>query len=184
MILKQDAILERIRDKEKQLINPLFIVPSPFTADELSGKTSVSGAASVDLRLGTWFLVAHRTKVPFLEISKPSRMQLILEELQEKHIISAEIKRLIQPRIDQRVSASASARMHHVRFGDDFVLHPRSFALACTIEWLRIPTDLAGYVTGRSSLGRRGLIIARAGGVPAGFTGCLTVAFFSLGDMP
>jgi hypothetical protein len=107
MILKQGAILERIRDKDKQTKNPLFIVPSPFTADEFSGKSSVSGAASIDLRLGTWFLVAHRTKVPFLEISKPSRMQLILDELQDKHVISADIKRLIQPRIDQHVSASA-----------------------------------------------------------------------------
>jgi dCTP deaminase len=74
--------------------------------------------------------------------------------------------------------------MHHVRFGDDFVLHPRSFALASTIEWLRIPTDLAGYVTGRSSLGRRGLIIATAVGVHPGFTGCLTLELSNLGDVP
>ena len=184
MILKQDAILERIRDNEKQQTNPLFIVPSPFTADELTGKTSASGAASIDLRLGTWFLVAHRTKVAFLEISNPSRMQLTLDELEDKNVISKDIRSRIQLRLDQRVPASAAARMHHVRFGDDFILHPRSFALASTIEWLRIPTDLAGYVTGRSSLGRRGLIIATAVGVHPGFTGCLTLELSNLGDVP
>src|SRR4051794_15361758 len=113
MILKQDAILERIRDKEKYIGDPLFIVPSPFTAEELSGKTPASGAASIDLRLGTWFLVAHPTKVAFLEISKPSRMQLILDELENKNVISQDVRRRIEPRLDQRLPVGAAARMHH-----------------------------------------------------------------------
>ncbi|SRR6266404_3981452 len=184
MILKQQRILERLQDKEKQKTNPLFIVPCPFSAAELAGEAAISGAASLDLRLGTWFLVARRTKVPFLEISKPNRAQLILEELQEKQVISEEAKRKIQSRRDLRVPPSAAARTYHVRFGDDFVLHPRSFALASTLEWLRVPTDLAGYVTGRSSWGRRGLIIATAVGVHPGFTGCLTLELSNLGDVP
>jgi dCTP deaminase len=184
MILKQKKIIARLQDKEQQATNPLFIVPCPFTEAELSGKKQISGAASVDLRLGTWFLVARRTKVPFLEISKPSRTQLTLEELRQKEVISEEIKTKIQSQLEFRVPPSAVARAYHVRFGEDFILHPRSFALASTLEWLRIPTDLAGYVTGRSSWGRRGLIIATAVGVHPGFTGCLTLELANLGDVP
>src|SRR6185503_2887884 len=76
------------------------------------------------------------------------------------------------------------ARRYHVRFGEDFILHPRSFVLGVTLEWLRLPSNLGGYVTGRSSWGRRGLVIATATGVHPGFTGCLTLELANLGDIP
>jgi dCTP deaminase len=184
MILKQERLIARLKDTELQAINPLFIIPCPFSEDELNGTSKASGAASIDLRLGTWFLVARRTKIPFLEISKPSRIELALGDLADRDAISAEVRKRLQAELEFRVPPSAVARPYHVRFGDDFILHPRSFALASTLEWLRIPTDLAGYVTGRSSLGRRGLIIATAVGVHPGFTGCLTLELANLGDVP
>jgi len=75
-------------------------------------------------------------------------------------------------------------RQRYVRFGDKFFLHPQSFALAVTLEWVRFPKDLAGYVIGKSSWGRRGLIIATATGVHPGFTGCITLELTNVGDIP
>ncbi|MEN3147902.1 dCTP deaminase [Neorhizobium sp. IRAMC:178] len=73
---------------------------------------------------------------------------------------------------------------HFVRFGERFILHPRNFVLGITLEWLRLPSDLAGYVTGKSSLGRRGLIIETAAGIQPGFAGCLALELSNVGEVP
>jgi dCTP deaminase len=52
------------------------------------------------------------------------------------------------------------------------------------LEWLRLPIDLAAYVTGKSSWGRRGLIIETAAGIHPGFTGCLTLELANVGSAP
>jgi dCTP deaminase len=83
-----------------------------------------------------------------------------------------------------KVRDTQIAQSVHVRFGQDFILHPRSFVLGVTLEWFRLPSDLGGYVTGRSSWGRRGLVIATATGIHPGFTGCLTLELANLGDLP
>ena len=75
-------------------------------------------------------------------------------------------------------------KTHYIPFGKKYYLHPRNFVLASTLEWLRVPGDLAAYVIGRSSWGRRGLIIATATGVHPGFTGCLTLELTNVGEIP
>lgn len=52
------------------------------------------------------------------------------------------------------------------------------------MEWLRLPKDLSAYVIGKSSWGRRGLIIATATGVHPGFPGCLTLELTNVGEIP
>src|SRR5260370_39654778 len=52
------------------------------------------------------------------------------------------------------------------------------------MEWIRLPGDLGGYVVGKSSWGRRGLVIATAVGVHPGFSGCLTLEITNLGELP
>jgi dCTP deaminase len=76
------------------------------------------------------------------------------------------------------------AKIYYVPFGRPFVLHPQHFVLAVTLEWLRLPNDLAGYVIGRSGWGRRGLIIATAVGVHPNFVGCLTLELTNVGEIP
>jgi len=73
---------------------------------------------------------------------------------------------------------------HFVPFGGEFVLHPGRFILGATLEWITLPSSMAAYVTGKSSLGRRGLIIETAAGVHPGFSGCLTLEFANLGEVP
>jgi dCTP deaminase len=77
-----------------------------------------------------------------------------------------------------------SLKMHYVPFGSDFVLHPRDFILAATLEWISMPPRLGGYVIGRSSWGRRGLVIETAAGVHPGFTGSLTLELSNVGQVP
>jgi dCTP deaminase len=84
---------------------------------------------------------------------------------------------------DSRNEESVS-REHYVRFNDHFVLHPGEFVIGITLEWLKLPFDLSGYVTGKSSWGRRGLIIETAAGIHPGFTGCLTLELANVGAAP
>ncbi len=116
-----------------------------------------SGAASIDLRLGCWFALLKHARAPMLDVGST---------------------------VTENLTAEALTKLHYVRFGDKFVLHPRDFVLGSTLEWLRLPKNLAGYVTSRSSWGRRGLIIATATGVHPGFTGCLTLELFNSGEIP
>jgi len=82
------------------------------------------------------------------------------------------------------ISEARATKTHYVKFGESYYLHPNNFALGVTLEWLKLPKDLAGYVVGKSSWGRRGLIIATATGVHPGFTGCLTLELTNAGEMP
>ncbi len=137
--------------------NPSVVDPLciiPLRARDLRALAS-SGASSIDLRLGTWFSVLRQARLPCLDI-------------------------------DDKYPASESklAKKSYVHFGRNFYLHPGSFVLGITLEWLRLPNDLAGAVIGKSSWGRRGLVIATATGVHPGFRGCLTLELANVGELP
>jgi dCTP deaminase len=72
----------------------------------------------------------------------------------------------------------------YVRLGERFVIHPNQFVLAQTLEYVRMPGDLLGYVVTRSSWGRTGLIVATAVGIQPNFTGVITLELRNLGDVP
>jgi dCTP deaminase len=120
-------------------------------------KLKESGAGSIDLRLGTWFQALPRSRVTHLDIVDDPQSAL---------------------------NYANFARHYHVPFSKKFILHPKDFVLGVTLEWIRLPGNLAGYVVGRSSWGRRGLIIATAAGVHPGFTGCLTLELTNVGEIP
>ena len=75
-------------------------------------------------------------------------------------------------------------KYHYVPFGEKFIVHPGRFVLGSTLEWLRFPNNIGGYITGKSSLGRRGLIIETAAGVQPGFCGTLTLEIANVGEVP
>lgn len=116
-----------------------------------------NNAASLDLRPGRWFRTMQHTRLTSIEISND------------------EAKSAREGRI---------TREHYIRFDDCFVLHPGQFVIGTTLEWLKFPNDLSGYVTGKSSWGRRGLIIETAAGIHPGFTGCLTLELANVGAAP
>jgi dCTP deaminase len=122
--------------------------------DDLTGR----GGTSIDLRLGRWFRSFKQTRVESFSLVGP-----------------------IKGRPRSRVSRT---RPHFVPFGDKFVLHPGRFVLGVTLEWLQLPSALSAYVTGKSSLGRHGLVIETAAGVHPGFSGCLTLELANVGEVP
>jgi len=66
-----------------------------------------------------------------------------------------------------------------------FFLHPGEFVLASTLEYFKLPDDLAGRIEGRSSWGRQGLLVhATAGFVDPGFAGVLTFELSNAGRLP
>ncbi len=114
-----------------------------------------SGEASVSLRLGRWFLVLRQAKIHVLELLPGSG------ETEGKY-----------------------GKQSFVPFGATFTLHPGRFVLASTLEWIRLPSNCSAVVVGKSTLGRRGIIIETAAGVHPGFSGCLTLEIANVGELP
>jgi dCTP deaminase len=82
---------------------------------------------------------------------------------------------------------AVKAYMTSVNIGhrDEFFLHPGEFVLAATLEYVRVPRDLACRIEGRSSWGRLGLLVhATAGFVDPGYSGNLTFELFNAGRLP
>lgn len=113
--------------------------------------------SSIDLRLGRWFL------------SKKAKNWSLLD------VYSNE---------DRGLNELGLAEKHFIPFDRSFILHPRSFVLGITLEWIRIPRQLTASVTGKSSWGRRGVIVETAPGVHPGFSGCLTLEMTNVGEIP
>ena len=65
-----------------------------------------------------------------------------------------------------------------------YLLHPKSFVLATTLEYFKLPDFLTAFVEGRSSVGRLGLFIQNAGWVDPGFEGEITLELFNASDVP
>ena len=114
------------------------------------------GATSVDLRLGRWFRSFKQTQYESVSLAGDAGPEV----------------------------AASRTKLHFVPFGEKFVLHPGRFVLGVTLEWLRLPGCLSGYVTGKSSLGRHGLVIETAAGLHPKFSGCLTLELANVGDTP
>lgn len=67
---------------------------------------------------------------------------------------------------------------------DEIILPPRSFMLATTMEYVKLPHNLTAFVEGRSSIGRMGLFIQNAGWVDPGFEGEITLELYNANQLP
>jgi len=113
---------------------------------------------SIDLRLGTEFLVLHRTKRAGIDPTKDASTE-------DEEMLS----------LYERVA---------VPFGEVLWLHPQHFVLAATFEFVGLADDMGAYVVGRSSWGRLGLVVATAVFVHPGYRGCLTLELANEGESP
>lgn len=68
--------------------------------------------------------------------------------------------------------------------GSAFYLHPGDFAIARSLEYITLPSDIAGQAGGRSSWGRLGLMIATATLIQPGFRGTITLELSNVGTVP
>lgn len=119
------------------------------------------GPSSLDLRLG-FDLVGTRTlEWTHIDLAGPQAGKVLREQK----------RRYFE---EQRLDPDGN-----------FVLHPGTFLLAATLEFVRLPGDIAGRLEGRSSLGRLGLQVhATAGFVDPGFEGVLTFELINSGKLP
>lgn len=86
--------------------------------------------------------------------------------------------------INKSTAEGSIVRQHYVPVGKEIVIHPGQFILGITLEWVRFPVNLSAHVIGKSSWGRRGLIIATATGVQPTFNGALTLELANVGRAP
>jgi dCTP deaminase len=121
------------------------------------------GPSSIDLRMGTVVLLARAGSQSHVDpraySNAPSEHDAIRGKKQ-KH-----------ERFD-------------VPFRSSFLLHPGMLALVPTLEWVKLPHDLQGVVTARSSWAREGLSIATATIVNPGYSGIVTLELANLGEVP
>ena len=113
------------------------------------------GPASVDVRLGTLFRSVKRVDGSGIDANSDRLEQL----LESRDPIS-------------------------IAYGVPLWLHPGQFILGTTLEYLKFPDRLGGYVVGRSSWGRIGLLVATAIMIQPGFEGCLTLELVNHGESP
>lgn len=148
MILKGDALRAAI---ERTDADRLRVTPTP-DLDALSKR----GSASLDLRLGRWFVTIRQARFSLLKIGTTKEPDTALGQSKEQFI----------------------------PFGKAFVLHPSKFVLGISLEWVSLPPTMSGYVTGKSSWARRGLIIETAAGIHPGFSGCIALEMTNIGEVP
>ncbi len=116
------------------------------------------GPSSLDVRLST----------DFQRLENMSRSYIDLNE---------------RPAADEKVYREGKRII--LAANESFFLHPDEFVLASTLEFFRLPGDLAGRIEGRSSWGRQGLLVhATAGFVDPGFAGVLTFELSNAGPLP
>jgi dCTP deaminase len=124
------------------------------------------GASSVDLRMGTVALMARAGSQSHVD---PTR------HVGENDSVSDH-------------SATQRRAQKHERydipFKCSFLLHPGALVLVPTLEWVRLPANLQGIVTARSSWAREGLNIATATIINPGYQGIITLELANFGEIP
>lgn len=115
-------------------------------------------AASLDVRLGNWFAVAKRSKLPAINLG---------DEAQAR-----------------RLSTTVAREDIFVPKGESFTIHPGDFVLGATLEFLGLPADVMAFVEGKSGIGRKGLLIATATQIAPGFRGVVVLELVNTGLVP
>ncbi|MBK4775460.1 dCTP deaminase [Candidatus Pantoea edessiphila] len=116
--------------------------------------------ATVDLRLGNKFRVFNDHTNAYIDLSA------------SEHKISNSINQVMSNEID-------------LIENELFFLHPGNLVLAITSESIIMPDDLVGWLDGRSSLARLGLMVhATAHRIDPGWEGCIVLEFYNFGKLP
>lgn len=119
----------------------------------------ISGV-TLDIRLGNKFRVFNDHVAPYVDLSGPK----------------AEV---------QKAMNSIMSDELHIGEGDAFFLHPGELALGVTYEAITLPNNIVGWLDGRSSLARLGLMVhVTAHRIDPGWSGNIVLEFFNSGKLP
>ncbi|SHG89271.1 dCTP deaminase [Ferrimonas marina] len=136
-----------------------FLNSGKIQMDPRPDTSKISGV-SVDVRLGNKFRVFQDHTAPFIDLSGPrEEVQAALETVMSDELVLAE---------DQA-----------------FFLHPGELALGITLESVTLPANVVGWLDGRSSLARLGLMVhVTAHRIDPGWSGNIVLEFFNSGKLP
>ncbi|TGD19320.1 dCTP deaminase [Salmonella enterica subsp. enterica serovar Poona] len=116
--------------------------------------------ATVDVRLGNKFRTFRGHTAAFIDLSGP------------KDEVSAALDRVMSDEIVLPARAPVS-------------LPPGAVALAGTSDPVPLPPDVGGWLDGRSSLARLGLMVhVTAHRIDPGWSGCIVLEFYNSGKLP
>ncbi|PJC88181.1 dCTP deaminase [Vibrio sp. HA2012] len=122
-------------------------------------ESAISGL-TVDVRLGDKFRVFNDHSAPYIDLSGP------------KSEVSAQLDKVMSDEI-------------LVGEDESFYLHPGQLALAVTHESVTLPADIVGWLDGRSSLARLGLMVhVTAHRIDPGWSGKIVLEFYNSGRLP
>jgi dCTP deaminase len=113
-------------------------------------------AASFDVRLGNWFVIARRTRLGTVKMDEAG----------------------------QRLLTSVGREEVFVSKGQTFLIHPGDLLLGSTLEFVALPPDTMAFVEGKSGLGRLGLLVATATTIAPGFHGVVVLELANMGTIP
>lgn len=115
---------------------------------------------TVDITLGNRFRVFEDHAAPYIDLSgKKSDVEAALNSVMSDEIVVEEDK--------------------------SFFLHPGELALAVTHESVTLPANIVGWLDGRSSLARLGLMVhVTAHRIDPGWSGNIVLEFFNSGKLP
>ena len=116
--------------------------------------------ATADVRLGNQFRVFQGHTAAYIDLSGPkAEVNEALERVMSDEIVLPE--------------------------GEAFYLHPGELALAVTLESVTLPDNVVGWLDGRSSLARLGLMVhVTAHRIDPGWHGQIVLEFFNSGKLP
>jgi dCTP deaminase len=119
----------------------------------------ISGV-TLDLHLGARFRVFSSHAIPYINLSGSRE----------------EVNRAVEKVMGDEVVLDQE---------NTFVLHPGELALGITAETVTLPDDLVGWLDGRSSLARLGLMVhVTAHRIDPGWQGNIVLEFFNSGKLP
>ena len=122
-------------------------------------ESAISGL-TVDVRLGNKFRVFNDHSAPYIDLSGP------------KSEVAAQLEKVMSDEI-------------LVEEDESFYLHPGQLALAVTHESVTLPADIVGWLDGRSSLARLGLMVhVTAHRIDPGWSGKIVLEFYNSGRLP
>ena len=116
--------------------------------------------ATIDVRLGNSFRVFREHSAPYIDVSGP------------REALSEQLERVMS---------------EEIIIGDNeaFFLHPGVLALATTLESVKLPSNIIGWLDGRSSLARLGLMVhVTAHRIDPGWEGKIVLEFYNSGKLP
>lgn len=123
------------------------------------GDDAIAGI-SIDLRLDHRFRVFSNNSVTHLDLSG------------DRHQLERDIDRIMSKEIE--IAADQA-----------LFIHPGELVLGATLEQVSIPDNLVGWLDGRSSLARLGLVVhLTAGRIDPGWDGQIVLEFFNNGKLP